>query len=254
MEKDELNDLIYNGEFETVGCQYTIMYMGRLFSQGEFIGYKILSLIGKLYSQYEASQVVEAFAIKTLCDWEFYIERIIYECLKNDTTNLSKQLDLDLPKAISIDECTAYLNGLGYFDLKSCSNLRAIARKILVKENNPFDNLNKEAIKHIDDYYSLRNYIAHKSNKSKKSLLLVYEKYQQTSFIEAGDFLLSKSTDSNVLKIQKFESSFWLATYNILEFLYPKTYDWIMKDEEIYNDACQKRFLKLIELGPNKPK
>lgn len=254
MEQD-VEELKNNGEFSTIGCQYTLMYMARLYSQSEFLSFKVLSLIGNLFSEYEASQVIEAFAIKTLCDWEWYCEKMICECLQLDTTNLSNHLELKLPKEISTDECIAYLNGLGYFDLKNASNLKFISKKILVEKLNPFVKINSDAIKHIDDYYIIRNYIAHKSNKSKKSLMTAYNRNGQKTFIEAGEFLLSKKSKYETeLRIQYFEGSFWLSTYNILEFLYPKTYNWIVRDEEIYNDNCHKRFLKLLELSPNKPK
>jgi len=251
----EMEELKNNGEFHTVGCQYTIMYMAKLYSQAEFLSSKILSLTDKVFSKYEAGQVIEAFAIKTLCDWEWYCEKMICECLSIDTSNLSKHLELNLPKRITTDECVAYLNGLGYFDLKSGRNLKSVSKKILVEGKNPFVKINNDAIKHIDDYYLLRNYISHKSNKSKKSLMAVYSKYKQPEFVEVGEFLLSqKSKQETKLRIQYFEGSFWLSAYNILEFLYPKTYNWVMRDEEIYNDNCHKRFLILVELSPNKPK
>lgn len=253
--KQEIEELKNNGEFNTIGCQYTLMYMARLYSQAEFLSTKILSLVGKVFSNYEAGQVIEAFAIKTLCDWEWYCEKMICECLQLDTSNLSKHLERNLPQKITTDECVAYLNGLGYFDLKSGSNLKSISKKILVESKNPFAKINNDAIKHIDDYYILRNFIAHKSNKSKKSLMTIYSKNNQSTFVEVGEFLLSqKSHKETELRIQYFEGSFWLATYNILEFLYPKTYSSVMRDEEIYNDNCHKRFLKLVELSPNKPK
>lgn len=252
MQKDDVQDLINNGEFRTIGCQYTIMYMARLFSQAEFLSYKIMALTGKVFSKYEVQQVFEAFTIKTLCDWEWYIEKIICECLKNDTSKLANQLSLNLPKEISTDECIAYLNGLSYFDLKGANNLKAISKKILIDNYNPFTNLDKDACKRIDDYYIVRNYIAHRSNKSKKSLNSMYSRYQQNTFIEAGDFLLSIDPTKNDLHIQLFEGSFWLTSFNILEFLYPKTYNCIMGNEEIYNDKCQARFLKLIDLSLKK--
>ena len=254
MQKDDIHNLINNGEFSTIGYQYTIMYMARLFSQAEFLSYKIMALTGKVFSKYEVQQVFEAFTIKTLCDWEWYIEKIIYECLKNDTSKLANQLSLNLPMQITTDECIAYLNGLGYFDLKGASNLKNISKKILVDSNNPFLNLNKDACKRIDDYYILRNYIAHRSNKSKKSLNSMYSRYQQNTFIEAGDFLLSIDPNKNDLHIQLFEGSFLLTSFDIVKFLYPKTYNWIMGNEEIYNDKCQARFLKLVNLSLNKPK
>ena len=255
MTESEHNELVNNGEFHLDGYQYTIMYMSRIHSQAEFLFAKVLSLRGKLYSDYEASEIMEAFTVKTICDWEWYIEKMIYECLKDDTSALSKQLDLNLPKSITKDECIAYLNGLGYFDLKNVSNLKSISKKILLESNNPFVKISNEAKSHIDNFYVLRNYVAHRSNKSKQSLLNIYKKYNQNEFIEVGEFLLNKTdSDNKTIRFQDFGSSFWLAAFNIMEFLYPKTYKWIVRDEKVYNDKCHLRFHYLMTLSPNQPK
>lgn len=195
MTESELNELKEIEEFNSIGYQYTIMYMARINSQAEFLFAKVLALRGKVYSNYEASEIIEAFTIKTICDWEWYAEKMICECLKRDTSQLSKQLELNLPKTISYDECVAYLNGLGYFDLKSASNLKSIGRKILTDKKNPFQNISSESKNNIDDFYSLRNYVAHKSSKSKRTLIKTYSKYKQNEFIEVGDFLLSKTDE-----------------------------------------------------------
>ena len=255
MTKIEHEELINNGEFKTFGYQYTIMYIARIHSQAEFLFAKVLALRGKVFSDFEASEIFEAFTIKSICDWEWYAEKMICECLKDDTTQLSKELDLTLPKSISIDECIVYLNGLGYFDLKNVSNLKSIAKKILVNNKNPFQKISSEARNHIDDFYALRNYVAHRSNKSKKTLIRIYNKHNQTEFIEVGEFLLNKSSnDKKTIRFQDFGSSFWLASFNILEFLYPKTYKWIVQEEKTYNEKCHLRLDYLMELSPNKPK
>lgn len=253
--KTEHEELVNNGEFQTNGYQYTIMYMARIHSQAECLFAKVLSLRDKLFTNYEASEIIEAFTIKTICDWEWYVEKIICECLKDDTRQLSKHLDLDLPKSITIDECIGYLNGLGYFDLKDVDHLKSIAKNILIDSKNPFKNINTEAKKYINDFYKLRNYVAHRSKKSKKALIKIYQNYNQKDFIEVGDFLLRKSNSNDKkIRFQDFGGSFWLASFNILEFLYPKTYKWIVRDEKVYNENCHLRFHYLRELSPNEPK
>lgn len=253
--KVDHEELINNGEFLSTGYQYTIMYMARIHSQAEFLFAKVLSLRGKVYSNYEASEIIEAFTIKTICDWEWYVEKMICECLNSDTSQLAKELDLTLPKTITIDECIGYLNGLGYFDLKGASNLKSVARKILVNSKNPFQKISTEARGHIDDFYTLRNYVAHRSKKSKKALIKIYEKYNQKGFIEVGEFLLNKNkNESKTIRFQDFGGSFWLASFNLLEFLYPKTYKWIVQDEKVYNENCHFRFHYLMKLSPNEPK
>lgn len=255
MTKKEHEELIKNGEFELIGFQYTIMYMSRIHSQAEFLFAKVLMLRDKLFSNYEASEIIEAFTIKTICDWEWYIEKMICECLKDDTSQLAKQLELNLPKSISIDECVAYLNGLGYFDLKNVSNLKSIGKKILTKSNNPFEKISNESKNHIDDFYALRNYVAHRSNKSKKTLMNIFQKYNQKEFVEVGQFLLEKTQkEKTTIRFQDFGGSFWLGAFNIMEFLYPKTFKWIVQDEKFYNEKCHLRFHYLMQLSPNKPK
>jgi len=255
MIESDIKELKNIEEFNSIGYQYTIMYMARIHSQAEFLFTKVLGLRGKIYSDYEASEIIEAFTIKTICDWEWYVEKMIYECLKIDTSQLSQQLELDLPKTISNDECIAYLNGLGYFDLKNVSNLKSIGKKILTEKNNPFQNISSESRNHIDDFYSLRNYVAHKSNKSKRTLVKTYSKYNQNDFIEVGDFLLLKSDETKTnIRFQDFGGSFWLASFNIMEFLYPKMYKWIVQEEKTYNTRCHLRFNYLMEISPNKPK
>ncbi|KIA83951.1 hypothetical protein [Kaistella jeonii] len=255
MTESELKELKNIEEFNSIGYQYTIMYMARIHSQAEFLFTKILALRGKVYSDYEASEIIEAFTIKTICDWEWYAEKIICECLKVDTSQLSQELELKLPKTISNDECIAYLNGLGYFDLRSVSNLKSISKKILTEKKNPFQKISAEAGNHIDDFYSLRNYVAHRSNKSKRTLVKTFSKYKQNEFIEVGEFLLSKTdkTKKNI-RFQDFGGSFWLAAFNIMEFAYPKMYKWIVQEEKIYNEKCHLRFSYLMEISPNKAK
>src|SRR5690606_16982152 len=137
--------------------------------------------------------------------------------------------------------------GLGYFDLKNASNLKSIAKKILVKEKNPFEKISNESKNHIDNFYALRNYVAHRSNKSKKNLMNTYQKYGQKDFIEVGQFLLEKANnDKTTIRFQDFGSSFWLAAFNIMEFLYPKSFKWIVQDEKIYNEKCHLRFHYLM--------
>ena len=48
------------------------------------------------------------------------------------------------------------------------------------------------------------------------------------------------------IRFQDFGGSFWLASFNIMEFAYPKMYKWIVQDEKIYNEKCHLRFHYLM--------
>ena len=252
--EEEIKELTSFDEFTKIDYQYTIMYIARIHSQAEFLFSKVILLEGKLYSKYEVSEIIEAFTIKSICDWEWYIEKMICELLKNDTSKLSENLDLELPNKISTDECIVYLNGLNYFDVKNASNLKSISKKILQEDSNPFLKILNEAKNKIDEFYIIRNYVAHKSKKAKKSLLNLYKKYEILNFKEPGEFLLLKNNkNSKTINFQDYGSSFWLSAFNILEFLYPKIYKWIVQNEKIYNEKCHLRLHYLMHLSPNKP-
>ena len=251
--KEEHEQLVNNLEFTTHGYQYTIMYITRIHAQMDFLLGKMIKLSGELFSKQEVSETIEAFSVKTICDWEWYAERMICECLNQDTTQLAKELDLKLPKQITIDECTAYLNGLGYFDLKNIGNLVSVGKKVLIPSKNPFLHISKEVKSYINDFYVFRNFVAHKSNKSKRTLLRVYKKYDQNEFTEVGQFLSQSYDNNKSIRLQDFSAAFWLAAFNIMEFLYPQSYEWVMQGEKGYSEEKHMRLHYLMHLSPNQP-
>lgn len=143
----EIYNIIKGEEFNTDSCQSILRYMARIFSQAEFLNKKVYLLSGNLFSPYEVCEIFEAFVVKSLCDWENFVEKVLSSSLSHDTSKLSELLALKLPKQITSDESLAYLNGLSYFDLKSGSNLKTISRKILTTNTNAFQNIPNETFK-----------------------------------------------------------------------------------------------------------
>src|SRR5687768_9391088 len=146
-----------------------LVYISRTFSLIDFINEKIIKLKGKLFGEFETEETLEAFSIKLLCDWEWLIERVLINSLIKDTSNLSAHLNLELPSTISYDVGFSILNGTRYFDIKNTANLKGLAKKILIEQNNPFNKISKDRCGSIDDFYIIRNYIAHKSEASKRT-------------------------------------------------------------------------------------
>jgi len=225
-----------------------LVYLSRTDSMLRFIGEKIGSLRGKLFSNLETHEIIEAFVIKFICDWEWFIERHVVHLMSRDTTQLSEHLTLTLPTTISFEEGVAILNGTGYFNFKNCSDIKALAKKIIIAQNNSFPSITQDAIKNIDNLYTIRNYIAHKSNKSKKTLTALYTQIGITSFIEPGEYLLLKHKDETDPKYTNFYYhcfSLFMSAFQMWEFLFPHSFEELKVNGE-FNAESMQRLLHLL--------
>ncbi|MBN2593440.1 MAG: hypothetical protein JXA81_08035 [Sedimentisphaerales bacterium] len=140
----------------------------------------------------EKCEVYESFVLKICATWETFINDLFVLCLKRNTSQYSKFLGVKLPKRPSIELCAVLISGYRYLDFRRAAD---DAAKILTPDNNPFS---KEALKEaprrkrIDEFFSIRNYVAHKSRVAKRALRKVYQDtYHLERFTEPGRFLLS---------------------------------------------------------------
>jgi hypothetical protein len=135
----------------------------------------------------EKCEVYESFVLKICAAWETFINDLFILCLKKDTSEYSKFLGVKLPKKPSVELCSVLISGYRYLDFR---RLADDAKKILTLHNNPFS----QAIgrKKIDEFFTIRNYIAHRSNTAKRKLKKLYQDtYQIQRFRKPGLFLLS---------------------------------------------------------------
>lgn len=145
----------------------------------------------KFFTKKDIASTEEAFLVKHIAEWETFVLNIVIYCVAIDTRQISKFLDLELPKKLSYDN--ASVNGLSYLSLKSFTDLKSISKKIIVEENNPFEQFKKKLLNQIVELYALRKYIAHKSRKSRNNLIKMYaDRHQITEFIVPGLFLAER--------------------------------------------------------------
>lgn len=235
---------------EDKGFQDILVYISRTFSLIDFIYEKIIKFKGKLFGEFETEETLEAFSIKLVCDWEWFIERTIINCLIKDTSALSAHLNLNLPKSITYDVGFAILNGTGYFDIKNTGNLKGITKKVLTEDLNPFTRISKDRCDSIDDFYIIRNYIAHKSEASKRNYKkLLLDRKQITNFIEPGKYLLRGPAGAG----HPFETNFnfhgcafWVSALDIWGFLYPDSQADILDEK---GDFTHESMVKLKNLA-----
>lgn len=195
-----------------------------------FLKVKIL-YNNELFTIDEKKEILEAFLIKIIAEWDNFLEKSLVYLAKNDTSKLSEYLDLNLPAQISFDTCQAILNGLNYFDIRSTSNLKGIAKKILTDSNNPFQNIESLFCNRVDDLYVIRNYVAHKSKSSKRSLSTLYKKKNRQEFIEPGYYFMEDENNESV----------WVGYMGIL--LKISTDIWKCVDSDTYNSIFEDAYL-----------
>lgn len=188
----------------------------------------------KLFDENDIAAIEEAFLVKHLAEWETFIINIIVYSVAIDTNQVSKFLDLELSKKISFENATAVVNGLSYLSITSSSELKGLAKKIITEKNNPFEQFQMKFLNQIDEAYALRNYVAHKSRKSKNSLLKMYSnRYDIKEFIEPGKFLAERIKDEvgDYPRSQLYYGSFMTMATMIWRHLDPKSYNFVFEEE-----------------------
>ena len=148
---------------------------------------------GVIGTREDKIEIVESSIIRICALWEAFVEGELIDCLNLDSTKLSEDLKLDLPKHLSRSLCEAILIGRGYLDFKSVGDIKGFASKILPDDVNPFRLIKTPTAKKIDELCVMRNYLSHYSSKAKRALRQMYKKsYRLERFREPGDFLLSR--------------------------------------------------------------
>lgn len=114
----------------------------------------------------------------------------------------------------------AMLLGLGYLDFRSIGKIKKIGHDVLVDAHNPFKRIPQSAGIKIDEFYKIRNYVAHYSSLSKRSLMKIYkEKYGMQRFREPGNFLIAQDRESRQIRFSNYIDAFIETAYKMGLFL-----------------------------------
>jgi len=157
-------------------------------------GPKIASLLTKIcepLSDLEKGEIYESFILKICATWETFIEDLLALCLGKDTCRYSQYIGTKFPKRLPKELCATLISGYRYFDFKNVDGLKGISKNILVAAYDPFSKIPRKESKKIDEFFLIRNYVAHRSRVAKRSLSRLYrEVYHLREFQEPGAFLL----------------------------------------------------------------
>jgi len=151
-----------------------------------------LTTICSPLSDPEKDEVYESFVLKICVTWETFIEDLLALCLSKDVSQYSEYMDTRFPKRPSKELCGTLISGYRYFDYKNVGDLKRISKNILLTPYNPFPRISTIESHKIDEFFQIRNYVAHRSRVAKRSLTRLYrETYHLPAFQEPGAFLLS---------------------------------------------------------------
>lgn len=157
----------------------------------------------------EKRDVFEAYVFKICANWEILVEDLLVDCLNKDVTRYKEFTGFKIPRNISRQTCKAIILGTGYFDCKSVSDLKQKAKKMLAPQCNPFGEIPKSNGNTIDEFFALRNYLAHYSDVAKRSLEKIYKnRHSLTSFRVPGEFLLAKDRRKKMPRMGVYINNF----------------------------------------------
>ena len=167
----------------------------------------------------EKKHIHEAFVLKIYVAWEVLVENLLIECLSRDPSKYAEHKAIKLPKRLTKDVCRGLISGLGYFDFKDTGDLKGKAKRVLVTKFDPFAKIPSDAAKRIDEFYVIRNYLAHYSESSKQSLMRMYKNKYNLPFQEPGDFFFGFDKHNKQIHFANYTNAFLKAADVMAEFL-----------------------------------
>lgn len=171
-------------------------------------------------SQQEKQSIFEAFVHSICSNWDILVEELLIDCFNKDTSKYTEYTGFKLDKNIKRDTCKAILIGVGYLDFKSVGDLKGRSKNILIPECNPFVKIPKLNAEKIDEFYIIRNYLAHYSDAAKRALLKVYKtNYNLRVFVQPGRFLLATEENGELPRMGTYINNFTDAAAAMGKFL-----------------------------------
>ena len=117
----------------------------------------------------ESDALAEGLVLTVAGYWEEVVDEDFVDALNRDTSAYAQRIGIELPKNLSRDVCFGLLVGDGYLDFRNTGDIVGRSKKVLLPEYNPFVHLTKTVQKSIDQFYILRNYLAHRSKRAHRT-------------------------------------------------------------------------------------
>jgi hypothetical protein len=151
---------------------------------------RVLSAQRVIRSQLEKRDLAESVLLRLCANWERFIDEHLIDCVNRDPSMLSDYLGVKVPVHPTRDLCHGLLFGGGFKDFKSFGDLKGFSKKVLPELSNPFLAVRSSRIRVLDNAFKIRNYLAHYSAASRRSLNRLYKgDFKLKRFVEPGQFL-----------------------------------------------------------------
>jgi len=160
-------------------------------------------------SQFEQYEVLEAFVLRIAVRWEVLVIQDIIASLNRDSSKYSAEIGLNLKKHLTRDESEAILIGHKYIDFKNTQQAIDFSKRHLVDKLNPFKLINSNISKKIDQFFTMRNYLAHYSSYAeRKYKRMIIKEYKLTRIYEPGAFLSKVDKKTKIYRWADFITTF----------------------------------------------
>ncbi len=153
----------------------------------------------------ESDALAEGLVLTVAGYWEEVVDEDFVDSLNRDTSASAQLVGVELPKNLSRDVCFGLLVGDGYLDFRDTGDIVGRSKKVLVPEYNPFVHLTNTVRKSIDQFYILRNYLAHRSKRARRNYHGMLEKdFGYVRVVRPGVFLRAEGDSLRKPRLEFF--------------------------------------------------
>ncbi len=153
---------------------------------------RIISAQRVISKKTEKEDLIESVLLRLCAIWERFVDEHLVDCVNVDHSKLNEYLGVPIPRNPTRNLCEALLIGANYLDFRGFGQLKGYSKKILPDASNPFLAVGSSRINKLDETFKLRNYLAHYSSASRRSLDQMYKNvYKLGKFVEPGRFLIA---------------------------------------------------------------
>lgn len=158
----------------------------------------------------EKKSLFETLVIRFDVTWQILLEELFIDSLNWDSSEYRKNTGYDFPgKNLHRQICKAIVIGIKFSDFAKLDDVRRNAKEFLVGKFNPFRSIRSQERNKIEEFYTLRNYIAHASDYQLRKLRKMYkDRYRLKKYPSPGTFLLNRNAGQKFSRLQNYVNSF----------------------------------------------
>ena len=167
-------------------------------------------------SQFEQHELLEAFVLRVAVRWEVLVIQDIITSLNRNSSKYSAEIGLNLNRHLTRDESEAILIGHRYIDFKNAHQVIDFSKRHLVDRLNPFKLIDPNISKKIDQFFTMRNYLAHYSSYARRKYKrMITKDYKLNRVYEPGAFLSKVDKKSKLYRWVDFITTFIKCSHSM---------------------------------------